>query len=53
MDTIMNIINIATAVITLASMIAALTPTKKDDVFLAKFKPFIDAMALNFGHAKK
>ena len=31
----------------------ALTPTKKNDIFLAKIKPFIDIIALNFGNAKK
>lgn len=47
-------INIATAVVTLASAVAAVTPTKADDAFIAKYlKPVIDALALNVGHAKK
>jgi len=53
METIMNVINIITAVIASASAIAAITPTKKDDIFLSKLKPFIDISALNFGNAKK
>tara|TARA_R110000744_G_scaffold113011_1_gene211822 strand:+ start:4261 stop:4422 length:162 start_codon:yes stop_codon:yes gene_type:complete len=53
MSTLIDIINIITAVIASASAIAALTPTKKDDIFLAKIKPFIDIIALNFGNAKK
>ena len=53
MNTIIDIINIITAVIASASAIAALTPTKKYDIFLAKIKPFIDIIALNFGNAKK
>ena len=53
METIMDLINIITAVIASASAIAAITPTKKDDIFLSKLKPFIDIIALNFGNAKK
>lgn len=52
METLINIINIITAVIATASAIAAITPTKKDDIFLSKIKPFIDIIALNFGNAK-
>lgn len=53
METIIDVINIITAVIASASAIAAITPTKKDDIFLSKLKPFIDIIALNFGNAKK
>lgn len=53
METVINTINIITAVIAIASAIAVITPTKKDDAFLAKIKPFIDIIALNFGNAKK
>ena len=52
MDTVFSIINIVTAVIALASAVAVVTPTKKDDAFLAKMKPYIDIFALNFGNAK-
>jgi len=51
---IWTIVNIATAVVALASTIAAVTPTPKDDEFIAKYiKPVIDALALNVGNAKK
>ena len=53
MNTLIDIINIITAVIASASAIAALTPTKKDDIFLAKIKPFIDILALNFRQEQK
>lgn len=52
--TIFEIINLITAVVTIASAIAAVTPTPKDDAFIAKYiKPVIDALALNIGHAKR
>ena len=53
MNTILDIINIITAIIASASAIAVITPTKKDDAFIAKIKPLIDIIALNFGNAKK
>ena len=53
MSTIIDVVNIITAVIASASALAMLTPTKKDDAVIAKIKPFIDILALNFGNAKK
>jgi hypothetical protein len=53
MDTIADIANIATAVISVASIIAALTPTPKDDVWIAKVYRFIDILAINIGKAKQ
>tara|TARA_R110001632_G_scaffold218135_1_gene347120 strand:+ start:196 stop:357 length:162 start_codon:yes stop_codon:yes gene_type:complete len=53
MNLIIDAFNIITAVIALASAIAVITPTKKDDAIMAKLKPFIDIIALNFGNAKK
>ena len=50
---IMDIANIATAVISVASIIAAITPTPKDDVWIAKLYRFIDIMAINIGKAKQ
>ena len=50
---IMDIANIATAVISVASIIAAVTPTPKDDVWIAKLYRFIDIMAINIGKAKQ
>ena len=49
-----TIINTLTSVIAAASALAALTPTTKDDAFIAKYlKPVIDVLALNLGNAKK
>jgi len=53
MDTIADIANIATAVISVASVIAAVTPTPKDDVWMAKVYRFIDILAINIGRAKQ
>ena len=53
METIPDIANIATAVISVASIIAAVTPTPKDDVWIAKLYRFIDIMAINIGKAKQ
>ncbi len=43
---------IFTAVVTLASAIAAVIPTPKPGTFLAKLYVFIDIAALNIGKAK-
>jgi len=40
-------------VVTVCSIIAAVTPTPQDDAWLAKLYRFIDIMAVNVGHAKK
>ena len=53
MDLIADIANIATAVVAVASIIAAVTPTPKDDVWIAKLYRFIDIMAINIGKAKQ
>jgi hypothetical protein len=56
-ETIWNIINITTAVIAVARIIVAATPTKKDNVALGKIEslimPIIKALQLDFGNAKK
>lgn len=44
--------NILTAAVTLASAIAAITPTPKVGTFLAKAYGIIDLLALNIGKAK-
>lgn len=49
---IMSYINIATAVIALASAIAAVTKTPKDDEWVAKIYKILDLFALNIGKAK-
>lgn len=58
MDTLLNLISeqpwfgIVTAVIALASAIAAATPTPKAGTVLAKVYFIIDFLALNIGKAK-
>ena len=44
--------NVVTAVIALASAIAAATPTPAPGTFLAKLYALIDFAAINFGKAK-
>jgi len=43
---------VAPMVVTVCSIIAAVTPTPQDDAWLAKLYRFIDIMALNIGKAK-
>tara|TARA_Y100000114_G_C11660990_1_gene279023 strand:+ start:357 stop:521 length:165 start_codon:yes stop_codon:yes gene_type:complete len=52
MDLIVNIVGIVTAIVTIASLIAASTPTPKDDVWIGKLYKLIDLLALNIGKAK-
>lgn len=47
-----GILTAVTSVIAAASAVAALTPTPKDDSFIAKVKGVVNFLALNFGHAK-
>ncbi len=44
--------NVVTAAVTLASAIAAITPTPKPGTVLAKLYAVIDFVALNIGKAK-
>jgi hypothetical protein len=57
METIWNIINITTAVITVARVIVVATPSKKDDKALGKIEslimPVIRALQLSFNGSKK
>jgi hypothetical protein len=53
MDMIIDAINIITAIIAIASIIVKITPTQKDDAFMAKLKPYIDLLALTPKDAKK
>ena len=48
-----DIAAIAPMVISICSIIAAVTPTPKDDEWLSKLYRFIDIMAINIGYAKK
>ena len=43
---------VVTAVVTLASLIASLTPTPKDDRWVGKLYKLVDLLALNVGRAK-
>lgn len=43
---------IAPMVVTVCSIIAAVTPTPQDDAWMAKLYRFIDIMAINIGKAK-
>jgi len=46
------LIGIITAVVAVASAVAALTPTPKDDNIVGKIYKVIDMLALNVGKAK-
>ena len=52
MGTVFTIISILALIVTGASLIAASTPTPKDDVWIGKLYKLIDALALNIGKAK-
>jgi hypothetical protein len=41
-----------TAVIGAAAVVAAATPTKKDEKYVGWAKSFLNILAFNFGHAK-
>ena len=47
-----ELIGIATAIVTAASAIAALTPTPRDDTWVGKAYRVVDWLALNIGRAK-
>jgi|TARA_B100001059_G_C17414978_1_gene370336 hypothetical protein len=49
---LMDLVATVTLIVTIASLIAASTPTPKDDAMMAKFYKFIDMLALNIGKAK-
>jgi len=42
-----------TTIVTVASIVAASTPTPKDDELIGKLYKFIDLLALNIGKAKE
>ena len=42
-----------TTIVTVASLVAASTPTPKDDAWIGKLYKFIDLLALNIGKAKE
>ena len=45
-------LSVITMIVTAASLIAASTPTPKDDVWISKLYKLIDLLALNVGKAK-
>ncbi len=53
MDIIVNIVTWVTAIVTISSIIAASTPTPKDDVWIGKLYKIIDVLAMNIGKAKE
>lgn len=50
---LMDLIGTVTLIVTIASLIAASTPTPKDDVWMSKLYKFVDMLALNIGKAKE
>jgi hypothetical protein len=52
MEIIFNIITWVTIIVAVASLIAASTPTPKDDIWIGKLYKVIDLLALNVGKAK-
>lgn len=50
---ITTLFNYATAIISAASIIAAVTPTPKDDNIIAKIYRLLDLAAINIGKAKE
>ena len=53
MDFISNLVMWVTAIVTASSIIAAVTPTPKDDAWIGKLYKLIDWAALNIGRAKE
>ena len=45
-------IGIATSVVGIFAVVAAVTPTKRDDKIVGKIMKFIDVLGANFGAAK-
>ena len=53
MEMLINAISWITIIVTVASFIAASTPTPKDDVWIGKLYKLVDLLALNIGKAKQ
>jgi|TARA_R110000765_G_C18505482_1_gene556055 hypothetical protein len=49
----MELVGLVTMIVTIASIVAASTPTPKDDVWIGKLYKFVDLLALNIGKAKQ
>ena len=50
---IMGIVGYITMIVTVASLVAASTPTPKDDVWIGKLYKLIDLLASNVGKSKQ
>ena len=53
MSNIFTMISVLTMIVTVASLIAASTPTPKDDIWIGKLYKLVDLLALNIGKAKE
>ena len=53
MDTLMSLVQWITTIVTVASIIAASTPTPKDVEWIGKLYKLIDLLAVNIGKAKQ
>ena len=53
MGNVFTAISIITMIVTAASLIAASTPTPKDDIWIGKLYKLVDLLALNNGKAKE
>lgn len=53
MEMIFQAVSIITLVVTIASLVAASTPTSRDDVWIGKLYKLVDLVALNIGKAKE
>jgi len=49
----LDILDTIVYVIAAASVISSITPTKKDDAFMAKVMKYVDMLSLNIGQVKK
>ena len=49
---LLTIVTTVTTIVTIASLIAASTPTPKDDEWIAKLYRFVELLALHIGKAK-
>ena len=49
----LDILDTIVYLIAAASVISSITPTKKDDAFMAKVMKYVDMLSLNIGQVKK
>ena len=52
-DQLIDLLNMATAIVTACSAIAAITPTPVDDTLVSKAYKIMDFLAINVGKAKE